>query len=100
MVGAYAINNFAFDLWMALAIGTLGLLFRLYGYPITPLIIGVILGPMAELYFRRAVQISYGDYSILVSTPFTWAAYALLAVIVVAPIAYRAWKKQNTKQVG
>lgn len=98
MVGAYAINNFAFDLWMALAIGTLGLLFRLYGYPITPLIIGVILGPMAELYFRRAVQISYGDYSILISTPFTWAAYALLLVIIVTPIVYRVMKKQKLAQ--
>jgi putative tricarboxylic transport membrane protein len=98
MVGAYAINNFAFDLWMALAIGTLGLMFRLFGYPITPLIIGVILGPMAELYFRRSLQISYGDYSTLLSTPFTVAAYSLLAVLIVAPIVYRVMKKQKLKQ--
>jgi putative tricarboxylic transport membrane protein len=55
---------------------------------------------MAELYFRRALQISYGDYSVLVSTPFTWAAYGLLLVIVVAPVAYRFWKKRNTNQAG
>lgn len=98
LVGAYAINNFVFDLWMSLAIGALGLLFRLYGYPITPLIIGVILGPMAEVYFRRAVQISYGDYSILLSTPFTWVAYLLLIIAVVAPLIYRSVKSKRTQQ--
>lgn len=86
MVGAYALNNFVFDLWMLLAIGILGLLFRRYGYPITPLILGVILGPMAEVQFRRALQISYGDYSILVSTPFTLVAYSALLIILLIPI--------------
>jgi putative tricarboxylic transport membrane protein len=68
---------------MALLIGILGLLFRRYGYPITPLILGSILGPMAEVQFRRSLQISYGDYSTLVSTPFSVAAYGLLALVII-----------------
>jgi putative tricarboxylic transport membrane protein len=83
VVGAYALNNFVFDLWMALAIGILGLLFRRYGYPITPLILGSILGPMAEMQFRRTLQISYGDYSALVSTPFAITSYVVLALVIV-----------------
>jgi putative tricarboxylic transport membrane protein len=86
VVGAYALNNFVFDLWMALAIGILGLLFRRYGYPITPLILGSILGPMAEVQFRRTLQISYGDYSALISTPFAIGSYTLLALVILGTV--------------
>ncbi|MEY3587320.1 tripartite tricarboxylate transporter permease [Aquiluna borgnonia] len=100
VVGAYAINNFIFDLWMALAIGVLGLLFRRYGYPITPLILGSILGPMAEIQFRRSLQISYGDYSILVSTPFTIAAYVLLALVIVGTVVLPRMSQKRKALVG
>ncbi|MEY4409513.1 MAG: hypothetical protein RLZZ138_764 [Actinomycetota bacterium] len=86
VVGAYALNNFVFDLWMALIIGIVGLLFRRYGYPITPLILGSILGPLAEMQFRRTLQISYGDYSALVSTPFAIVAYMALALVIVGTV--------------
>jgi putative tricarboxylic transport membrane protein len=96
LVGAYALNNFVFDLWVALAIGILGLLFRRYGYPITPLILGSVLGPLAEIQFRRSLQISYGDYGSLVSTPFAITAYSLLVVILVAPFVFRAVTKKRS----
>jgi putative tricarboxylic transport membrane protein len=69
-----------------LAIGILGLLFRRYGYPITPLILGSILGPMAEVQFRRTLQISYGDYSALISTPFAIGSYTLLALVILGTV--------------
>ena len=96
LVGAYALNNFVFDLWVALAIGILGLLFRRYGYPITPLILGSVLGPLAEIQFRRSLQISYGDYGSLVSTPFAITAYSILVVILVAPFIFRAVAKKRS----
>jgi putative tricarboxylic transport membrane protein len=99
-VGAYALNNFIFDLWMALAIGILGLLFRRYGYPITPLILGSILGPMAEIQFRRSLQISYGDYSTLVSTPFAIAAYVLLALVIVATVVFPRMSEKRKALAG
>jgi putative tricarboxylic transport membrane protein len=85
---------------MALAIGVLGLLFRRYGYPITPLILGSILGPMAEIQFRRSLQISYGDYSILVSTPFTIAAYVLLALVIVGTVVLPRMSQKRKALVG
>jgi putative tricarboxylic transport membrane protein len=99
-VGAYALNNFVFDLWMALIIGILGLLFRRYGYPITPLILGSILGPMAEVQFRRSLQISYGDYSTLVSTPFAVAAYVLLALVIVATVVFPRMSEKRKALAG
>jgi putative tricarboxylic transport membrane protein len=98
MVGAYVLNNNPFDLWAAVAIGIIGLLFRKFGYPVTPLILGVILGPMSEQQFRRALQGSAGDPGILVSTPFTISVYILLTVVLVGPPVYRALKrKQESK---
>ena len=85
MVGAYVLNNSSFDLWAAVVIGIIGLLFRKFGYPVTPLILGVILGPMAEQEFRRALQGSAGDWGVLVSTPFTVSIYVILALVLVVP---------------
>jgi putative tricarboxylic transport membrane protein len=97
MVGAYVLNNNSFDLWAAVTIGIIGLLFRKFGYPITPLILGVILGPMAEQQFRRALQGAAGDPSILVSTPFTIVVYTLLALVIFTPPIFRAVRARTTK---
>ena len=95
MVGAFVLNNNAFDLWAAVVIGIIGLLFRKFGYPITPLILGVILGPMAEQQFRRALQGSAGDWSILVSTPFSVTLYAALVGVIVLPRLYKLIKSKQ-----
>lgn len=95
MVGAFALNASTFDLWVALAIGMLGLLFRRFGYPITPLILGVILGPMAEVELRRALQVSNGDPTALVSTPFTIVVYTALVLVLVVPTIWARIKKQQ-----
>lgn len=95
MVGAYVLNGETFDVWVAIVIGVLGLLFRRFGYPITPLILGVILGPIAEQEFRRALQGSVGDPSILIATPFSVALYVLLIIAIAAPKLYKLWKKKQ-----
>ena len=95
MVGAFVLNNNAFDLWAAVVIGIIGLLFRKFGYPITPLILGVILGPMAEQQFRRALQGAAGDWSILVSTPFSVTLYAALVGVIVLPRLYKLIKSKQ-----
>lgn len=97
MVGAYVLNNNSFDLWVAVVIGIIGLLFRKFGYPVTPLILGVILGPMAEQQFRRALQGAAGDPSILVSTPFTVSIYALLTLVLVVPPIFRLARARALK---
>lgn len=95
MVGAFVLNNNSFDLWAAVVVGIIGLLFRKFGYPITPLILGVILGPMAEQQFRRALQGAAGDWSILVSTPFSVTLYATLLGVVLLPRIYKLIKSKQ-----
>jgi putative tricarboxylic transport membrane protein len=98
LLGAYALNNSTFDLQVALAIGILGYLFRRFGVPVTPLIIGLILGPLAETQFKRALQISQGDYSILIAGGFPKIIYAILILVVVAPLIWNFKKTFAVKK--
>ena len=99
LLGAYALNGSIFDLQVALAIGVVGFLFRRFGMPITPLILGLILGPNLELQFRRALQISAGDYGTLIATPLSKILYISLILVLVAPTAIKLVKKSRAKTV-
>jgi putative tricarboxylic transport membrane protein len=98
LLGAYALNNSTFDLQVALVIGVLGFLFRRFGVPITPLIIGAILGPLAELQFKRALQISQGDWHILIAGGFPKFIYSLLILVIIGPLIWNFKKKFANKK--
>jgi putative tricarboxylic transport membrane protein len=97
LMGAYVANNAIFDLWIAIGVAVIGYLFRRFGVPITPLIIGLILGPMAELQMRRALQISAGDPSALFATPLSKVLYLVLALVIITPFIWRTIKRRNIK---
>ena len=61
IVGSYAIRNSVFDVGIALGFGVLGFLLNRMEYPTVPILLGLILGPIAESNFRRALLISRGD---------------------------------------
>ena len=98
LLGAYALNNSTFDLQVALVIGALGFFFRRFGVPITPLIIGVILGPLAELQFKRALQISQGDWNILIAGTFPKIIYSILILVIIGPLVWNFKKKFAVKK--
>jgi putative tricarboxylic transport membrane protein len=85
LLGAYTTSSAVFDIWVMAIVGVLGYLMRRFGYPIAPLIVGAILGPLAELQLRRALDISAGDLTVLVSSPFSIVVYSVLAVALIAP---------------
>ena len=61
--------------------------------PITPLILGLILGPNLELQFRRALQISAGDYGTLTATPLSKVLYLTLILVILGPSLWGLRKK-------
>jgi putative tricarboxylic transport membrane protein len=79
MLGVYAVSSSLIDLWLLIAVGLLGFLMRRYSIPLAPVLIAVILGPMAETELRRALAVSEGDLGILVGSPITITLYAVLA---------------------
>lgn len=97
MVGAYAIDMSMTNLLLTVAVGVIGLLFRRFGYPITPLVLGVILGPEAEVQLRRAYQISQGEPMTLVSTGFSVVIYTALLLAIIGPRIWRLVKNSKTK---
>lgn len=95
MLGAYSLNNSIFDLRVALVLGFLGYLFRRFGVPNTPLVLGVILGPVLEIQFRQALQLSNGDYSILYAGILPKVIYAVLLLLIFAPNIAKLVKKRS-----
>jgi putative tricarboxylic transport membrane protein len=57
IVGTFAVNNSVFDVGMMVLFGVVGLLFRRFGFPAGPVVLGLILGPLAERNFRRSMEI-------------------------------------------
>jgi len=87
-IGVYSINNSVFDVYMMALFGVLGYFFRKMGAEPAPLILAMILGPMAEEYLRRALLLSHGDASVFVTSPLsliTLIAAALLLLSIVSP---------------
>jgi putative tricarboxylic transport membrane protein len=95
LLGAYAVNGSTFDVGVMLVFGLVGYLLRRFGFPIAPVVVGAILGPLAELQLRRALDISAGDPMILISTPFSVIVYALLAIALLAPPIVRAVRRRR-----
>jgi putative tricarboxylic transport membrane protein len=82
-IGTYGITQSPIDLVLLYLIGGIGYLMRRYDFPAAPVIIGMILGPLAEQNFRQAMTISAGDWTVFFTRPLsaTLLVLALLALI-------------------
>lgn len=69
LVGSFSTRQYFFDIWITVILGTVCYLLTLAKYPMPPILLGVILGPIAERGFRRALMISHGDWSIFFTRP-------------------------------
>lgn len=79
-VGAFAIRSNMFDVALAVLFGILGFLMKRRGYPVVPLILGLILGPIAESNFARAVSLSNGNWTYFLGSTTSrviWGAFVL-----------------------
>jgi len=88
-LGTIGANPSVFELGMLLAFGLVGFAMRRFGYPIAPAVVGLILGPLAEQQLRRALAISQGDVSVLVTSPISAVLLALALAAVLIPIVLR-----------
>ena len=87
-IGVYSTNNNTWDIWMVAIFGIIGYGFIKLGCEPAPLLLGFILGPMMEENLRRALLLSRGDWSVMVTRPLSaglLAAAALLVIIVMLP---------------
>ncbi|HVQ06405.1 MAG TPA: tripartite tricarboxylate transporter permease [Burkholderiaceae bacterium] len=92
-MGTLAANPSTVELLLLVIFGITGYLMRCWHYPVAPMIVGLILGPMAEGQFRRALQISLGDALVFFKHPSSAALLAIAAVALVAPLVFRGLRR-------
>ncbi|MBM3525833.1 MAG: tripartite tricarboxylate transporter permease, partial [Alphaproteobacteria bacterium] len=80
LVGVWGISTSWMDLLIMIVIGLAGYVMRVYDFPVAPVVIGLILGPLAETQLRRTLSISQGDMLALVGTPIS-ATLMICAVL-------------------
>jgi putative tricarboxylic transport membrane protein len=88
-LGAYSLNRSMLDLGLLYAIGAIGCAMRVYNVPLVPAVLGLVLGPLAEQQFRRAVAISNGDLSVFFRRPISAVLLLAAALILAAPLSRR-----------
>ncbi len=88
-VGVYGMRQSAFDLFLMLGLGLVGVVMRRFDFPTAPVVVGMILGPLAEAQGRNALSIGSGNWSVFVERPLSQGLLMLLAAVLVVP---RVWK--------
>jgi putative tricarboxylic transport membrane protein len=88
-MGTIAAKPSVVELLMLAVFGVMGFLMRRFDYPIAPVVVGLILGPVAESQLRRALSISLGDPMVLVQSPLSATLLAIALIALIAPFALR-----------
>jgi len=93
-VGVYGMRQSSFDLYLLYGIGLMGVMMRRFDFPTAPVIVGMILGPMAEAQFRNAMSIGEGKLSVFVERPLSATVLALCVVMIVLPVLLKRRAKR------
>ncbi len=96
VIGSYAVSNSMFDVWSCLGFGVLGWLLRRYDFPTAPVILGLILGFLAETNFRRALLM--GDARIFFTRPVSLGLLILAAGSFFYPLVKSKWGKASRQK--
>jgi putative tricarboxylic transport membrane protein len=94
-IGTYGISQSVIDLMLLYAVGIAGYFMRRFDFPAAPVIIGMILGPLAEQELRRALTISQGDWSVFLTRPLSATLLALAAAALLGPHIYSYMAKRR-----
>jgi putative tricarboxylic transport membrane protein len=94
-IGAFALRNSMADVWLMVAFAGLGTLMNRFGFPISPLVLGAILGPLAERFFLTSMISYANDLTVFVTRPISGALMGAW-VLVVALVGLQAFRRSRT----
>ncbi|MEM7698557.1 MAG: tripartite tricarboxylate transporter permease [Verrucomicrobiota bacterium] len=86
VIGSFALSNRFFDVWVMLAFGGLGFLLESWRIPLAPLVIGFVLGPIAEENLSAGLMSTNGDWSPLLTRPISLSLLVVAVVLLVVPL--------------
>ena len=93
VVGSYSINLNIADVYWMIAFGVLGYFFKMYSYPLAPMVLGVILSPLIESNYRRALALTRGDMGMFLRDMFTSPLSLSLIIFMVVMVSSQLdWK--------
>jgi len=91
-IGALSIRNNVTDLWLMIGFGVLGYLFERWKFPVAPLVLGVILGPLAEESFKNSMISYSNDWTVFFTRPIAGTMMALTILVLALPMIQR-WRR-------
>ena len=90
-VGAYGMRQSSFDLFLLYVIGAIGVVMRRFDFPTAPVVVGMILGPLAEAQLRNAMSIGEGKWSVFVERPVSIFLIVVIVTVLLLPRILR-WR--------
>ena len=87
--GVYGAGNSVFNVGLLFVFGLVGFAMRRFDFPAAPLIVGLILAPMAEQSMRQALTISMGDWTTFVTRPLSATLLGIASLLLIAPAVWR-----------
>ncbi|MFM7341752.1 MAG: tripartite tricarboxylate transporter permease [Betaproteobacteria bacterium] len=93
VAGVYGAGNSVFNVGLLLVFGLIGYVMRRFDFPAAPLVVGMILAPMAEQSMRQALTISQGDWSTFITRPISGSLLATTLALLVVPALWRRWRR-------
>jgi putative tricarboxylic transport membrane protein len=89
-LGAYSLKGSIGDVFIVYVLGVMAFCMRRFGFPVAPVLLGIVLGPLIEQEFRRAMSISGGDIMIFATRPIALTLFALTALSLIVPLARKS----------
>jgi len=98
-IGIYSVNNSSFEIYLTALFGIIGLVCMRLGFPLAPMLLGFVLGPMMEENLRRAMLMSGGDASVFVRRPIS-AAFIIATAVILLVMVLPAIRKRRPEIAG
>ena len=99
-VGAYAISNNMFSVWLVLVFGLIGFVFKEFDFPIAPFVLGVVLGPLLEKSMVQTSAIGQGSFAVLLQSPISVSVLVLALLIGVGPWIVTRLRRRRSPKAG
>lgn len=92
-VGVFSTQSSLFQIWEVLAFGLIGALLMYLEFSVTPILLGLVLGPMVEENFRRAMLLSRGDPTVFIQRPIS-CTFLVISVLLLVGVTWSAWRNR------